>query len=1033
VGTDYDELDNKKPGHGTSPDVVQILGWINHDRTLFSPTHGEKESVDDVRLQMAAEWDRSFVAWCSADEARRTQIEQAYQRHFQGFRASSYSAEPMRLTRWNPKRVPHPWQNAGARRVLANRGGLVAFDVGLGKTDCGLLSVAAARQEGWAKRPVILVPKSIVWKWVRDINRALPDYRVGVVGSKRKRVKHGPRAGQLTSDTDTPAERAATWTRFMGGEFDVVVLTYQALARTKMNEESILAYAEGTAAIQREVKLRQRNAAKKMGRKNPKLSERESAILLEGTAAWVAEALEIPEGWAYDPGILWEDIGVDLLVIDEAQNFKNLHLPEPREHGVPRFMGNAGSGSHRAWQVEFRCAAVRRKTGGAGVVLLSATPAKNSPLEFYSLIGYVDEKAFTQQGIYDPEAYVDRYCRIERREVVGTDMDVHTRSACVGFKNLDELRATLFRYGEFRTAEQVGLPIPTPEVRRLEVNMDPRQDEKYDLYVRKIEEALSKPQGSDSILGLLARMSLVSIHADLDAKYTWQTAPSVPSPHSPKFDALAGEILKQPGCGHIVFCDNIAAHAWIRMVLVEVGIPADRIAVLNAEVAEGDVERLRIAMDFNGDPEEGTPPKYDVILANAIAYEGIDLQTRTCAIHHIDLPWEPATLEQRNGRGRRQGNIHANIAIIYYFARRSSDGMRFNLIQGKRGWMTDILESQKKDTNNPGAQDKLGPEEVLLLISRDPAKTQARLDAVKEQRAAEARRKIAEEASATLRGAVARFASAQRARDPQDAMRLRAEANLRLEDLARVDSSAWPWASWAVAAREHPMLVPHDGSSPVYEGLRIATPSTFDPSVTDYAEFGRPFENKTIGARAAGAVAWKDLEVQAVQNLRLRPEHATTAWPEDDDEKMERQMRSLLPRFSRYGAADAWKDLGWSRASGAFVHKAWAKFGADIIDAMRSAGWSAKELKVPVATAGVMSIGISGAHDTVIPPTDAGWEDFLRLGPESRAKWGELEEAGLFWWGRKIPRDLLAAARESPTPSTPTVSRGARDGEEMEP
>ena len=81
---------------------------------------------------------------------------------------------------------------------------------------------------------------------------------------------------------------------------------------------------------------------------------------------------------------------------------------------MPRFMGNAGEGSKRAWQLDFRCAAVRRRTGGNGVVLLSATPAKNSPLEFYSLVQYVDHDAWSRMGIRDPEQFIDRYLRSDR-------------------------------------------------------------------------------------------------------------------------------------------------------------------------------------------------------------------------------------------------------------------------------------------------------------------------------------------------------------------------------------------------------------------------------------------------------------------------------------------------------------------------------------------------------------------------------------------------------------------------------------------
>ena len=96
----------------------------------------------------------------------------------------------------------------------------------------------------------MLVPNSIVWKWYADILRVLPDYRVAVIGSKQKVVSRGARKGLLTSDTDTPAERAEKWTGFQAGEFDVVLLTYTALGRTRMNEAAVRAYTRARRRIQ---------------------------------------------------------------------------------------------------------------------------------------------------------------------------------------------------------------------------------------------------------------------------------------------------------------------------------------------------------------------------------------------------------------------------------------------------------------------------------------------------------------------------------------------------------------------------------------------------------------------------------------------------------------------------------------------------------------------------------------------------------------------------------------------------------------
>jgi superfamily II DNA or RNA helicase len=1014
-GHDYEELSKKE--RTVHPEVLLILGWINHDKTLFAPSkkfddENEKD-IDKLRMKKAAEWDASFKGFCSATPERRLAIEHAYNRQFRGYVAPSYTAEPLPIARWR-KDGPrlHPHQVAGARRVLANRGGLLAFDVGVGKTYTGIAILARARQEGWCKRPVVLVPNSIVWKWEADIKRVLPDYRIAVIGSKKKTISRGERKGLATSDTDTPQERAEKWTRFQAGEYDVVLLTYTALGRTRMNERAVRAYADQCEAIQREVALRRRNAAKRK-----KLSERDEAILREGIAAWVAQQMELADGWEYDPGIAWDDIGVDMLIVDEAQNYKNLYLPEDREGGVPRFMGNPGDGSKRAWQLDFRCAAVRRKTGGGGIVLLSATPAKNSPLEFYNLIQYVDPDAWRRMGIRDPEQFIDRYLRIEIKPVVTPAMEVEERGAVVGFQNLHELRDTILRYGEFKTAEEVGLKLPEPKVEMVEVDMDAAQDAKYDRYVREIEAALKSddPGEKAKILGLLARMALVAIHAELDAGYSWKNADQVSDASSPKFDALAERVLANRTCGHIVFVDNVAAHRWVKSTLVAAGIAGDRIGVLNAEVAPNAADRQRIAKEFNGDPETGTAPKYDVVIANAIAYEGIDLQTRTCAIHHLDLPWEPATLQQRNGRGVRQGNTLSAIAIYYYFARRSQDGLRFNLIQGKRGWMVELLKSQARDTNNPGAQMDMGPEEILLLISRNPEQTRARLEAVRAQREAEAKKKIASEASKLLRAINARFRNAERTKDGTEAARLRGEAEERLKHLSRVNVEAWPWAAASVVVRERPVLVP-EGGGPLYEGLRVGVPSQWNASRVDYIEFGKVTKDGQIAYRAAGEAGWKLAKSDESRFTALKPEHYGVTFPTDEEAATLRAVAQVGQDRLRYSGD--WPGLGWQHAPDEWVERTWPQVADTVLGALAKVSYyNAQAQKIPVvAPAGMRIVNGGAAYGTagvtVLPPTEGGWRAFLDAAPSSGLKFGELAEAGRWWWGRTIPRNLLTGEPE---------------------
>ncbi|MBL8618211.1 MAG: hypothetical protein JNM72_21540, partial [Deltaproteobacteria bacterium] len=791
--------------HGELPAAgLEFLGFVNGDLETFKvkKQRGEEESAAERRKRRVEQITQQFHQFIGADPTRKVAIAEAYNRFNRGFVLPAFDDEPLHIARWTdaegaPRLKPH--QVRGARRVLANRGGLLAFGVGVGKTYTGLGILARARQEGWGRRPVVVVPNSIVWKWYKDFQRVLPDFRVAVVGSKPARVEapfaagavrpgagavawaaqnkrsrrkvellgrlpegawtpvdelaagdvavvghlrelvasgviqHKPARARTGADTDSPEERAEKWRRFQAGEYDAVLLTYSMLGRTRMDDEAVRIYADRQQSIKRQIEQDKRNATKVQNRvlkaeadddtdedgdeseedggKKPKgLTERQAAILEEGTAAWIAEKMELPEGQAYDPGLTWDEIGVDLLIIDEAQNFKNLYTPERRDGGIPKFMGGGGEGSNRAWQLDFRCASVRRRAGGRGVVLLSATPAKNSPLEFYNLLQYLDEGLWPNRGVYTAEQFIENYLRIENQLIITDKMKAEERPAVTGFRNLDDLRDVVFRYGDFKSAEDVGLKLPEVTATPVWVELDAQQNTLYAEIVARIEELLdqSKQRSAEGkkaageILGLLQRLAMITLHPGLMGTYDWKGVRKANiEPYSPKIAAMVSNVLKQRTCGHIVFAEPIASHWWMKEALVQAGIPEGRIAILNASTAKDTAVRQEVAERFNGDPLRGVEPDFDVVIANSIAYEGIDLQTRTCAIHHMDLPWEPATIEQRNGRGVRQGNTLSNIAINFYLAKNSMDGARYALIQGKHGWMKDLLDSQIKETSNP--------------------------------------------------------------------------------------------------------------------------------------------------------------------------------------------------------------------------------------------------------------------------------------------------------------------------------------------
>jgi len=1019
--------------------LVETMGWLNHDFSLWRPRKGEDENIHEVRGRWEIKALDEFTGFAAATEERREAIAANYNRMVRGFVPRSVTAEPLTIARWKvgPRTRPHPWQNAGARRVLERRGGLVAFDVGVGKTLTGLLVLAKAREEGWARRPVLLVPRSLLWKWKADIGHALPDYEVVIVGSSLSRKRDGT-ATTRTDDVDVMAQK---WSRFQAGAYDVAICSYESFARIQVKASSLRRYAQQTAAIARLVKLKQDALKEKEGKGKTELTEREQAILDHGVAGWLAEKLEPPKGQPYVPGITWEDLGVDLLIVDELQNFKNLYMPAPRgSAGVPKFMGSGGEGSSRAWSLDFRAALVRENTGGAGIVGLSATPAKNSPLEFYNVVQFIDHGAWDAIGIPDPESFIDRFIKLTLMPVINADGTVERKLAATAFGNLDEIRDVLDRYAEFQTAESVSqlypdraLVLPEPTSRQIVVEMEEGQADRYEKLRQQAAEIREAMRSGDAerkaamaakLLGVMARMALVSLHPALaDSGWDWKTAGSLPEyeQDSAKIEAVGKSIKGQPGCGHIVFAENVAVHVWLRDVLARKGIvPVERIAVLNAAAVPDSGTRVKIAEEFNG--SEFEPAKFDVVIANSVAYEGIDLQRRTCQIHHMDLPWEPATIQQRNGRGVRQGNTREVIGINYYLARGSFDAVRFQMIAKKRGWLTTLVESQDRETNNPGAQSELSGSEIAALIAGNPQEAQKLLEEAEGQIRAEKLRSTIATAEEAVRSVNVRLRKIERTTDQNEASRYAAEAKEIRARYLNADPAVWPWAS--LVERHINASAPFISRTkvsyappPLFPGMRWRQRGSFGFRLWEAGTLGQG--QLSIQVREPGRLQTQTIELNEKEwfppESPILPEDLN---PPDWDPESGQDLDLVEKQIRNNGSMNTLRYL-WSWAPGSLA-ELWPRVAPHYARMLAKGTEMPGGLRMPLVPVmqrgGLHLVSTGRAEDgDLLSPGNDGWAVFVAGAPEEAARnpalrdraWSILDSVARSWWGRNLPRAVL--------------------------
>ena len=796
-----------------------IVGWCNGDSGLFI-FKSEKDRKGNVIVSAAEKRDiwikaarESFTKFLDdeSNSQHADAVQASYNRAWRGYVEPTYSEDKLYIRGWSSEKTPHGYQNAAARRMLANNGGTLALDVGLGKTLTGLAVMGRAMQEGRAKRPIIVVPNSLALKWRRDILDVYPHLNVGLIGAKLYKAKRGKNKGKLVAKTDSSDERGQKWQDFIAGKFDVMVCTYTSMARQRMDVQALMSFVEQKTAIMSEVAAQTRKDAQK-GKKG--VSERDEAVLEQKLELWITDQLAIPKAWSYDTGVTWQQIQCDFLLVDEGQNFKNLYFP-PRPI---QFMGD-GTPSKRAWQLSMRSLDVRQRGGFVGV--LSATPAKNSPLEFYNIMELVNPEFFAQYGICHPWQFIDRYIKVEPVLVPTPDGRIESRDACVGFKNTHELRQVMGRYAEFKTADEIkGFKLPEVKTVTIDdIEMNVEQRELHSWYAMKYRTAAQS--ANPNLLGYLVRMMLTTVHPamgrgrpvldedgapvfDDDNKpmvtaYDWDTAEEVVDYASPKFLKLADMVKARKDCGHIVFVENVAAHRWIAWTLRDAGIPEDRITFLNGSFAKEISKRQQIADEFNGNADFGIEPKYDVIICNQVAYEGVDLQTRTCAIHHMDIPWEPATLQQRNGRGVRQGNKLTDIGVYYYIHPGTVEAVKLGKIDGKRSWLIDLVKSQDRETNNPlaGQADDGGTDLALLTVIFDGDEKKAR--AVYEKNKARASvpqdEKKAREAAKKYNALAkrAKAAHVMRKTKPRRSAKIREQIQASLDELALLPDHVWPW------------------------------------------------------------------------------------------------------------------------------------------------------------------------------------------------------------------------------------------------
>ena len=660
---------------------------------------------------------KEFEEWLWKDESRREALAKLYNETFNALVNPKYDGANLSVNGINPMFNLMEHQANAVHRVIASGGNtLLAHRVGAGKT----LEMAAAamkmRELGIVKKPVFVVPKSVVAQWGVEFSNYFPAARLLVADDK----------------SFTPANRKVFTNMIANGDYDAVIVTYEQFEKIPMSaeyqarfyEEQINEIIEAIAEEKAESRDGKGLTVKEMEKKKAQLEKK------------LKELTSKPKD---EDNVDFEMLGIDSLFVDEAHNFKNLEYVSKMTNVAG--LGNS-KGAQRSFDLYTKVRYLQGLNGGRGIVFATATPVMNSMVELYIMQRYLQPDVLQQLGLKSFDAWAKVFGEVVNKwEINPSGTGMRQKQVFANFRNLSELQL-LFRSFTDVVTELPYLKIPKMKGGAVKiVECEPGEFQKnYMLELQKRAENVKNVDPSvDNMLKITSDGRKVS--------YTQRMIdPTLPYEPSCKIFRAGDNIVKEyresadiKGT-QIVFLDmatpkgsdksktdtsedesldtvydeeNARLYDDMRDYLVKKGIPKREIAFIHEAVT--DAKRKQLFEDVN----EG---KVRVLIGSTGKMGvGMNAQKRVVAIHHLDAPWRPGDVEQRDGRAFRQKNINDEVSKYVYVTTGSFDSRLWDILDRKQHFINQIMNGEDVGrTAEDTGEVTLSAAEVKALASGNP-------------------------------------------------------------------------------------------------------------------------------------------------------------------------------------------------------------------------------------------------------------------------------------------------------------------------
>lgn len=657
--------------------------------------------------------EQAFTEWVWNDPDRTRMLENVYNQRFNRIRPREYDGSYLTFPGISSDIDLYGHQRKAVARILqSEEGTLIAHVVGAGKTFTGVAACHEAKRLGKATKPMIVVPNHLTEQWAKDFLTLYPDANI-----------------LSMTEADGAGKGAARfWAKVAGGDWDAVIVRQDTFQRMHVSPERRQRYfdrrkSEMLKSIETAKTDGNDFSAKKLKDEIGKMEKNLSKTVKqnEKDRARVDGKLSTLRGGENNKDwIDFEDLGVDMLFVDEAHQFKNLAIATTIS--VP---GVDVAAAQKCEDLFDKCEYLRDQGRGANIVFATGTPVSNSMAELYNMQRYLAPGLLKAQGVEAFTSWANTYGSIvESVEVKPEGSGYQIKQRFSKFHNLPELMSTFHNYADLLTADQLDLDVPDCDV--IPVAVEPTESQK-----KAVEELVQRAEvvrdggvdpSDDNMLNITNDGRKVS----LDPKLLDVSDPDVKPMEHGKVQVCAENIYRiwkehaADKATQLVFCDSstTASGKWniqsdLKRRIMEQGIPEDEIMFA---AQEKDPQKKQALFDKVRKGEVRV-----LIGSTGTLGTGTNVQDRLFAIHDLDCPWKPAELEQRQGRVRRQGNMFDKVEDYRYVTVGTFDSYMFQTVERKAGFISQIMNSDSPAREASDVDDTvLNLAQMKALATGDP-------------------------------------------------------------------------------------------------------------------------------------------------------------------------------------------------------------------------------------------------------------------------------------------------------------------------